>query len=190
MSDKSLSQLLRLHGRDYVLKSIADNKNMPLSVRESVEAIQDLCMRAAGEHESQAAQIAALTAERDALKGWRDAIDEALCVAHLGVATEPYDDLNKLMQWHHDIWLDPAVSSDAQALVDRGAEAARREADALRGALQEAEEYIGSYAQANGAGLRDHDHDKYERRPLLVKLRAARAARTPAPTKEPKDAQG
>ena len=52
---------------------------------------------------------------------WRDAIDEALVVAHLGVATEPYDDLNRLLEWHHDVWLDPAVSSDAQALIDRGA---------------------------------------------------------------------
>ncbi len=66
-------------------------------------------------------EIAALTAERDALQGWRDAIDEALVVAHLGVATEPYDDLNRLLEWHHDVWLDPAVSSDAQALIDRGA---------------------------------------------------------------------
>lgn len=69
-------------------------------------------------------QLRAALASRDAeiakLKGWRDAIDEALVVAHIGVATEPYDDLNKLLQWHHDIWLDPAVSSDAAALVEQG----------------------------------------------------------------------
>jgi hypothetical protein len=52
---------------------------------------------------------------------WRAAIDEALVCAHLGVATEPYADLNKLLDWHHDIWLDPAVCQEAQDLIDRGA---------------------------------------------------------------------
>lgn len=67
------------------------------------------------------AALASRDAEIAKLKGWRDAIDEALVVAHIGVATEPYDDLNRLLDWHHDVWLDPAVSSDAQALIDRGA---------------------------------------------------------------------
>lgn len=66
------------------------------------------------------AALASRDAELAKLRGWRDAVDEALVTAHIGVATEPYDDLNKLLQWHHDIWLDPAVSSDAEALVEQG----------------------------------------------------------------------
>lgn len=70
---------------------------------------------------------------------WRMAIDDALVTAHLGVATDdPYDDLNLLLDWHHDIWLDPAVSSDAQALIDRGAAASEAELSTLRQHLAEA----------------------------------------------------
>lgn len=71
-------------------------------------------------HNYARAALASRDAELAKLRGWRDAVDEALVTAHIGVATEPYDDLNKLLQWHHDIWLDPAVSSDAEALVEQG----------------------------------------------------------------------
>ncbi len=61
----------------------------------------------------------------------------------------------------------------------------RREVESLRAALVEAEEYIAQHSQANGIGLRDHDHDRYERFPLLEKLRAAIDAARKAPhTKE------
>lgn len=43
-------------------------------------------------------------------------------------------------------------------------------------ALREAEEYIAQHSQANGYGLRDHDHDRYERLPLLERLSAALSA--------------
>lgn len=80
----------------------------------------------------------AIAAERER-NPWRMAIDDALVTAHLGVATDdPYDDLNLLLDWHHDIWLDPAVSSDAQALIDRGAAASEAELSTLRQHLAEA----------------------------------------------------
>lgn len=79
-----------------------------------------------GDNYLRASEYRDLIEELDDLYRWRAAIDDALVCAHLGVATEPYDDLNKLLQWHHDVWLDPAVSSDAQALIDLG----RAEADA------------------------------------------------------------
>ena len=43
-------------------------------------------------------------------------------------------------------------------------------------ALREAEEYIAQHSQANGYGLLDHDHDRYERLPLLERLSAALSA--------------
>jgi len=79
---------------------------------------------------------AAIAAERER-NPWRMAMDDALVTAHLGVATDdPYDDLNLLLDWHHDIWLDPAVSADAQALIDRGAEASAAELCTLRQQLE------------------------------------------------------
>ena len=81
---------------------------------------------------------AAIAAERER-NPWRMVMDDALVTAHLGVATDdPYDDLNLLLDWHHDIWLDPAVSSDAQALIDRGAAASEAELSTLRQQLAEA----------------------------------------------------
>jgi pyruvate/2-oxoglutarate dehydrogenase complex dihydrolipoamide acyltransferase (E2) component len=59
---------------------------------------------------------------------WREAIDEAMVTAHIGVAEgDPYDCLNRLLEWHHDIWLDPAVCSEAQALIDKGKAEAKAE---------------------------------------------------------------
>lgn len=43
-------------------------------------------------------------------------------------------------------------------------------------ALRAAEEYIAQHSQANGYGLLDHDHDRYERLPLLERLSAAISA--------------
>ena len=57
---------------------------------------------------------------------WRDALDSALICAHLGTADSFPDArsaLNALINWHVEIALDPAVSSAAKALVDRGAAA-------------------------------------------------------------------
>ena len=52
---------------------------------------------------------------------WRQAIDEALIVCALD-CTSSHDDpkaaLSKLIDWHVQVALDPAVSSAAQALID------------------------------------------------------------------------
>ena len=55
---------------------------------------------------------------------WREAIDAELVCLHLGtVDSFPTADqaLKALIDWHVATALDPEVSSDAQALVDRGA---------------------------------------------------------------------
>jgi hypothetical protein len=121
---------------------------------------------------------------------WRDAIDEALVVAHLGVATEPYDDLNRLLEWHHDVWLDPAVSSDAQALIDRGA-AEERQRIAQPAQAEPTAEMVRAYLDANDAYWRRVDElpskigvwrDGTPQEATLHSLRAAIAAQ---PKREP-----
>jgi hypothetical protein len=57
---------------------------------------------------------------------WREAIDSALICAHLGTVDSFLNAraaLNALIDWHVAVALDPEVSSDAQALIDRGAAA-------------------------------------------------------------------
>ena len=54
---------------------------------------------------------------------WRDAINDELICTHLGTADsfpDPKDALNALIDWHVAVALDPEVSSEAQALIDRG----------------------------------------------------------------------
>ena len=55
---------------------------------------------------------------------WRDAIDSGLVCAHIGtVESFPTAQaaLAALINWHVQVAIDPEVSSDAQALIDRGA---------------------------------------------------------------------
>ena len=55
---------------------------------------------------------------------WRDAIDAELVCLHLGTADSfpsANEALDALINWHVSVALDPAVSSDAQALIDKGA---------------------------------------------------------------------
>jgi len=57
---------------------------------------------------------------------WREAIEAELICLHLGTVDSFLDAkaaLNALIDWHVAVALDPEVSSDAQALIDRGAAA-------------------------------------------------------------------
>ena len=57
---------------------------------------------------------------------WRDAIDSGLVCAHIGTVESfptAQEALDLLISWHIATALDPEVSSDAQALVDRVAAA-------------------------------------------------------------------
>ena len=82
-------------------------------------------------------RIAELEARLASADKWREAIDQALIVACIGTA-EPHDDpkerLAKLIDWETKIALDPAVSSEARALIARGQNCARSTAaeDTLR----------------------------------------------------------
>lgn len=65
---------------------------------------------------------------------WKSAIDHELAVAHLGT-TDTYPDarvaLQKVIDWHCMVHGDPAVSSAAQALVERGRQEAAEKVDAF-----------------------------------------------------------
>lgn len=58
---------------------------------------------------------------------WKAAIDDELVCCHIGT-TDSFPDakaaLKNLIDWHVSVALDPAVSSDAQALIDKGKSAA------------------------------------------------------------------
>ena len=57
---------------------------------------------------------------------WREAVDNELVCLHLGTADSfptAQAALAALINWHVRVALDPEVSSDAQALIDRGAAA-------------------------------------------------------------------
>jgi len=65
---------------------------------------------------------AALAAQPDDNE-WRTAIEDELICAHIGTAdsfSDAQSALKSLIDWHVSVSLDPAVSSDAQALIDRG----------------------------------------------------------------------
>jgi hypothetical protein len=72
----------------------------------------------------QAALDAAVAAARgEERRQWITAIDEAMVCSHIGVfndGDDPRAALNKVLAWHQTVALDPAVSSDAQALIECG----------------------------------------------------------------------
>jgi hypothetical protein len=54
---------------------------------------------------------------------WRDAVIDRLVIGHMATAahdSDPILALNDLLNWERAIALDPAVSAEAQALIDRG----------------------------------------------------------------------
>jgi hypothetical protein len=64
---------------------------------------------------------------------WREAIDEALSTVHLSVdGKTPREALAALIEWHNRIALDPRVSSEAAALMQRGRDEPAADAQALR----------------------------------------------------------
>jgi len=62
---------------------------------------------------------------------WRETVDDMLSVCHMVASDDPRESVNRLINWHCSVALDPCVSSDAQALINRGA-AAEREAIAAQ----------------------------------------------------------
>lgn len=61
---------------------------------------------------------------------WKDEVIDQLVCCHIYNGThdnDPHKAVNDLISWHVQVALDPQVSSDAQALIDRGAAEEREE---------------------------------------------------------------
>lgn len=56
---------------------------------------------------------------------WREAVDYMLSVCHMVASDDPRESIDRLINWHVKVALDPSVSSDAQALIERGEKRAR-----------------------------------------------------------------
>lgn len=59
-------------------------------------------------------------AELAKLRQWRDVADDMLTVVHEVASDDPRESIDRLINWHVQVALDPAVSSDAAALVEVG----------------------------------------------------------------------
>jgi len=86
---------------------------------------------------------------------WRDTVDDMLTVCHMVASDDPRESIDRLINWHVSVALDPDVSSDAAALVARGAaqelEALRAERDA---AVADAQRYRWLRARMPGSAYR------------------------------------
>lgn len=58
--------------------------------------------------------------EDDNYNAWKDTVDDMLSVCHEAASDDPRESIDRLINWHVQVALDPSVSSDAQALVDKG----------------------------------------------------------------------
>lgn len=74
---------------------------------------------------ARACNVCELEAELAAARAWRDTVDDMLVVCHEVASDDPRESVNRLINWHVSVQMDPAVSSAAQALIDQGAAAER-----------------------------------------------------------------
>ncbi len=97
------------------------NRQIPARLRTLNEL--SLTDDAAEEIDTLRARVAELEAQVRHLTPWKDAIIDGLVVGHIYNSlheTNAKVALNALISWETSIALDPLVSSEAQALVDRG----------------------------------------------------------------------
>ncbi len=77
---------------------------------------------------------------------WRDAVDDMLVTCHEVASDDPRESINRLINWHVTISLDPAVSSAAQELIARGREEALNESIKLFEEIHERRKHMDNYA--------------------------------------------
>ena len=86
---------------------------------------------------------------------WRDAVDDMLVTCHEVAGDDPRESINRLINWHVTISLDPAVSSAAQELIVRGKEEALNEIIKMLEELHERRKHMDNYALYFANLLRD-----------------------------------
>lgn len=97
-------------------------------LQENIKAGADINAGAGGYDIGTTESQAAFHAGRN--RSWKEEVIDQLVCCHIYNGTHehnPRKAVNDLISWHVQVALDPQVSSDAQALIDRGA-AAEREA--------------------------------------------------------------
>ncbi len=106
---------------------------------------------------------AALAAPTQIMNEWQMAIDQGLVCCHIGTSESfatAQEALDALIDWHVAVALDPAVSSDAQALIDHGmCESKRQELEAMLAAPAQAAEPIADVRDAFEAWARNENYD-------------------------------
>ena len=86
---------------------------------------------------------------------WREAVDDMLVTCHEVAGDDPRESINRLINWHVTISLDPAVSSAAQELIVRGKEEALNEIIKMLEELHERRKHMDNYALYFANLLRD-----------------------------------
>ena len=78
-----------------------------------------------------------------------------LVTCHEVAGDDPRESINRLINWHVTISLDPAVSSAAQELIARGREEALNESIKMLEELHERRKHMDNYASYFANLLRD-----------------------------------
>lgn len=96
-------------------RAIAGDKDLAV---HTIKALCDEAERAI--RAALASQAEKHAAELAKLRQWRDTVDDMLTVCHEVASDDPRESIDRLINWHVQVALDPAVSSDAAALVEVG----------------------------------------------------------------------
>ena len=123
-------------GMDKVREALPElPASQAFSLTRSIYTADDMHAYARAALASQAEKHAAELAK---LRQWRDVADDMLTVYHEVASDDPRESIDRLISWHVQVALDPAVSSDAAALVEvgrqQGAKLQQGEARAVRDA--------------------------------------------------------
>lgn len=60
---------------------------------------------------------------------WRNAVEQMLATTEQTASDDPRESINRLINWHVSVAMDPLVSSDARALIQRGRDEAQSSAE-------------------------------------------------------------
>jgi hypothetical protein len=103
---------------------------------------------------------ARLAAAQPSAEPWRDAVEQMLATTEQTASDDPRESINRLIDWHVSVAMDPLVSSDARALIQRGRNDAQPSAEpslvqAARDALRLLDKYAACDDIAHFPGIVD-----------------------------------
>ena len=126
---------------------------------EMTESDDALLLRVARE------EIKRQAAEIERLEHWQRAVDDACTVSWVPVTDDARETVKALIARECQIALDPLVSSDAQALIDRGRKEAEAEIERLKTRLEVSPDhpYDGIYCRDATIKLQDERIERLEK---------------------------